>query len=62
MKPLSTKERMRRLIANHNEHMNAIMLNFANQFHELATQLVKEEELKHGAVANAVAPAEAKKE
>lgn len=44
MKPLTTKERMKRLIANHNEHMNAIMLNFANEFHQLAVQLVKEEE------------------
>lgn len=39
MKPLSNKERMKRLIDNHNEHINAIMLNFANQFHDLAKQL-----------------------
>ena len=46
MKRLTNQERMRRLIENHNEHINSIMLNFANQFHQLATELEDEEEIK----------------
>lgn len=42
VKPLTNQERMKRLIENHNLHMNAIMLNFANQFHQLARELERE--------------------
>jgi len=44
---LSNRERLSRLIKNHNEHLNSIMLNFANQFHQLTTIIEEEEGLKH---------------
>lgn len=46
MKPLSHEERMKLLIDNHNEHVSRIMLNFANQFHQLAKEIEFDNQVK----------------
>lgn len=56
---LSSRERLKLLVKNHTSHFNAIILNFADEYHTLISKIEKEyqtelnaKEGKHGNTGN----------
>lgn len=40
---ISNQEKLKRLIENTKEHVNSVMLNFANEFHKIVKEMEKGE-------------------